>query len=116
MILQFINKEQEEAEEDLDFKAVDNGFVSYYPEINVIQSCKSLRIDLIFKIMKLTSITQTDSNTFISGWFGSFIFFFLLEMIKLQVAVTPFSLCPQIEADIQTAASYWIAGALQVEQ
>ncbi|MBA0812221.1 hypothetical protein Gohar_026207, partial [Gossypium harknessii] len=57
-ILQFTNKEQEEAEEDLDFKALDNGFV----------------------------------------------------------AVTPFSLCPQIEVDIQTAASDWISGALQVEQ
>lgn len=56
--LEFINKEQEEAEEDLDFKALDNGFV----------------------------------------------------------AVTPFSLCPQIEVDIQTAASDWISGALQVEQ
>ncbi|KAG8481820.1 hypothetical protein CXB51_027210 [Gossypium anomalum] len=56
--LEFINKEQEEAEEYLDFKALDNGFV----------------------------------------------------------AVTPFSLCPQIELDIQTAASDWISGALQVEQ
>ncbi|TYG49076.1 hypothetical protein ES288_D10G065900v1 [Gossypium darwinii] len=56
--LEFINKEQEEAEEDLDFKALDNGFVT----------------------------------------------------------VTPFSLCPQIEVDIQTAASDWISGALQVEQ
>ncbi|TYI05141.1 hypothetical protein ES332_A10G067400v1 [Gossypium tomentosum] len=56
--LEFINKEQEEAEEYLDFKALDNGFV----------------------------------------------------------AVTPFSLCPQIEVDIQTAASDWISSALQVEQ
>ncbi|KAB2061073.1 hypothetical protein ES319_A10G062100v1 [Gossypium barbadense] len=56
--LEFINKEQEEAEEYLDFKALDNGFV----------------------------------------------------------AVTPFSLCPQIEVDIQTAASDWISSAVQVEQ
>ncbi|TYJ13622.1 hypothetical protein E1A91_A10G063600v1 [Gossypium mustelinum] len=56
--LEFINKEQEEAEEYLDFKALDNGFV----------------------------------------------------------AVTPFSLGPQIEVDIQTAASDWISSALQVEQ
>ncbi|GMI77897.1 hypothetical protein like AT1G72880 [Hibiscus trionum] len=56
--LEFINKEQEDTDEDLDFKALDNGFV----------------------------------------------------------AVTPISLSPQIELDIQTAASDWISGVLKEEQ
>ncbi|XP_039009209.1 5'-nucleotidase SurE-like [Hibiscus syriacus] len=56
--LEFISKEEEEADEDLDFKALENGFV----------------------------------------------------------ALTPISLCPQIESDILTAASGWISGALMVEQ
>ncbi|XP_038995059.1 5'-nucleotidase SurE-like [Hibiscus syriacus] len=56
--LEFINKEQEDADEDLDFKALDNGFV----------------------------------------------------------AVTPISLCPQIESDIRTSASDWISGVLKEEQ
>ncbi|KAK8608340.1 hypothetical protein V6N13_023766 [Hibiscus sabdariffa] len=56
--LEFINKEQEDADEDLDFKALDNGFV----------------------------------------------------------AVTPISLSPQIESDIQTAASDWISSVLKEEQ
>ncbi|XP_039064966.1 5'-nucleotidase SurE-like isoform X2 [Hibiscus syriacus] len=53
----FINKEEENADEDLDFKALDNGFV----------------------------------------------------------AVTPISLCPQIESDILTAASDWISGVFMAD-
>ncbi|GMI93708.1 hypothetical protein like AT1G72880 [Hibiscus trionum] len=56
--LEFINKEQEDADEDLDFKALDSGFV----------------------------------------------------------AVTPISLCPQNESDIQTAASDWISGVLKAAE
>ncbi|OMO49319.1 Survival protein SurE-like phosphatase/nucleotidase [Corchorus olitorius] len=56
--LEFVDKEQEDADEDLDFKALDNGFI----------------------------------------------------------AVTPLSLSPQIELDIQTAASDWISSAVHGDQ
>ncbi|EOY27139.1 Acid phosphatase [Theobroma cacao] len=56
--LEFVDREQEDTDEDLDFRALDNGFV----------------------------------------------------------AVTPLSLSPQIESDIQTAASDWISSALHGEQ
>ncbi|KAK8524804.1 hypothetical protein V6N13_015808 [Hibiscus sabdariffa] len=56
--LEFINKEQEDADEDLDVKALDNGFV----------------------------------------------------------AVTPISLCQQIESDIQSSALDWISGALKAAE
>ncbi|XWS12085.1 hypothetical protein CRYUN_Cryun37aG0059900 [Craigia yunnanensis] len=56
--LEFVDKEQEETDEDLDFRALDNGFIT----------------------------------------------------------VTPLSLSPQIESDIQMAAADWISGALHGEQ
>ncbi|XP_007024517.2 PREDICTED: 5'-nucleotidase SurE isoform X1 [Theobroma cacao] len=56
--LEFVDREQEDTDEDLDFRALDSGFV----------------------------------------------------------AVTPLSLSPQMESDIQTAASDWISSALHGEQ
>ncbi|XVF86826.1 hypothetical protein PTKIN_Ptkin18bG0073700 [Pterospermum kingtungense] len=56
--MEFVDKEQEDTDEDLDFRALENGFV----------------------------------------------------------AVTPLSLSPQIESDIQTAASDWISGVHHEEQ
>ncbi|XP_065620923.1 uncharacterized protein LOC112028167 [Quercus suber] len=56
--LEFLDKEQEETEEDLDFRALENGYV----------------------------------------------------------AITPLSLSPHIETDIQTATSDWISAALPAEQ
>ncbi|XWS16212.1 hypothetical protein CRYUN_Cryun34aG0065800 [Craigia yunnanensis] len=56
--MEFVDKEQEDTNDDLDFRALDNGFI----------------------------------------------------------AVTPLSLAPQIETDIQTAASDWISSVLHEEQ
>ena len=46
----------------------------------------------------------------------SFLGFWFVSHLEQQVAITPLSLSPHIETDIQAATSDWISAALPAEQ
>lgn len=88
--MQFVEKEQENVDEDLDYRALEDGFVSCNFFIyHIFQSLSTL----------LSLITN----------FG-------VVFLALQVAITPLSLNPNNWFETQSSVSNWLAVVLANEQ
>lgn len=102
LYLQFLDKQQEEEiDDDLDYRALESGYVSYI--IKLFSPLSTLIIFMFIGARKYLHMCQF--SPLLADWF-------LACDLEKQVAVTPLSLSPHIETDIQMAASDWISAVI----